>query len=262
MQQKEDVGASALASALAAEPLHSQSEEKKSSYRGRKRVVAEYPKAADLPDRRKYADLTSEERNLIFPCTLREMVCLRSDSVPLQTSVSDLKKAAIGASALVSKFGPYAGLTPWLPGPVVNWEGRWLIRGVSNSLAPLIANGIKPVENAPIQDFISWGMQGCFVTAIYQLASDLNHPTGWVPKGLEVPTADQANNGKILCVVVLGLPEAPSEPCDEGWFSWMSPMGAVACMHRVQYRFTLPTPCTPAFPYTLGGGFMLLAEMI
>ena len=84
--------------------------------------------------------------------------------------------------AIRAKFGRYAAIAPWLPQPLLDWEGKWLVRMVSPPFSDLLAQGIKPVENVPMGDWISWGCQGFMVFIAYQGAAVLDNFKDFMPK--------------------------------------------------------------------------------
>jgi hypothetical protein len=160
---------------------------------------------------------------------------------------------------LMRKFGQTSRLLPWLPTEVINWEGSWLVKVLCQPVAGLMADGYKRCELMPQSTWISWGVQGCFVTAIVQGAAELKDLGNYLPQQMHSYFHVEANNGKVIAVVILGPPDSPHKAEDKGFYHHVSPKGGVCNMHRVLALYKLDVPYRPTTPYNVTGGFMLLS---
>jgi hypothetical protein len=174
-------------------------------------------------------------------------------------SADEVERRAAIAEDLRAKFGEVSRLTPWFPPELIDWDGQWLVRMVAPPMATLLADGVKKCEIMPLSDWISWGVQGIIVTAIYQGVSALANTSEYVPKRFRAYASKQEDKGKIVAVAILGPPDSPNRAEDKGWYSPTSPMGAKASMHRVLAYYKLPVAYEPVVKYGLRGGFTILS---
>ena len=146
-----------------------------------------------------------------------------------------------------------------MPAPIRNWDGPWLIRVVAPPMAALLAEGIKPCELMATKHWLSWGVQGSIVTAIYQGSQPLTNANHFMPKGIPAPAHDEHKNGMILAILVLGSVGWPTGS-EVGWYQATTPRGSPSSMHRVLYRYKVDPPITPESPYLSQGGLMQMRD--
>ena len=163
------------------------------------------------------------------------------------------------AEAWQRKFGEYAALLPWLPAPFYDWDGKWLNRMVQPQAARLLFSGDKPAENMPFSDVIDWGVQGYFITAIYQGRGGTD-VSAYFPEKFRKMKVDNRHKGKMLGMLILSCAQSPCLPTDEGWYKAISPKGAPSTYHRVMARWEFDEPIKPARRYQLASGFAVLSH--
>src|SRR4051812_15219555 len=74
-----------------------------------------------------------------FTLSCRYELAIDGDQGFTQWSKQKLQRREAIAQQVIHKFGRYACLTPFFPAPIVDWEAKWYIRGVSHPAASLIA---------------------------------------------------------------------------------------------------------------------------
>jgi hypothetical protein len=124
----------------------------------------------------------------------------------------------------------------------------------------LLAQGIKPVENMPTTDWVSWGCQGYIIFVNYQGASVLENFQEFLPEAYHDYEYSEENKGKLLSMHIMSAPDSPCRPNDAGWVGSSTPRGSPSVMLRVETTIHFKSPITPTKPYRLGGGLMLLHD--